>query len=123
VVKHWKSCLTIVELGTGVRFSRRAIFCCSLSLSWFENSEKTAHSSVKYQMCLSNSLITALESVPWCHVSYNHLNQATIAAGGHCRERHQQKMSSVTFLRTIGHCSGTGTLACQPRFCCSPPDH
>src|SRR6218665_1623158 len=48
----WISCLTFFELGTVVRFSRRAIFCCSISGSWFENSEKTAHSSVKCQMCM-----------------------------------------------------------------------
>ena len=97
---------------------------CSLSGSWFENSEKTAHSSVKYQMCLSNALITALETtVLLCHVSYNHLNHATTAAVGHCRERHHQKMNSVTFPRTIGHCSGTETPVCQPRFSCSLPEH
>jgi len=108
VVKHWKSCLTVFELGTSVRFNRRAIFCCSLSGSWVENSQKTAHSSVKHQICLPNALITALETVPLCHVSYNHLNHATTAAAGHCRERHHQKMSSVTFSRTIGHCAAQG---------------
>ena len=68
-------------------------------------------------------LITALASVLVCYVSYNYLNHATIAAAGHCRKRHHQKMSSVTFPRTIEQCSGTGTIACQPRFSCSPPDH
>jgi len=118
----------VFELGTSVRFNRRAVFSSAtesnpISGSWFENSEKTAHSSVKHLSCLSNALITALETVPLCHVSYNHLNHVTFAAGGHCRKRHHQKMSSVTFPRTIGHCSGTRTPVCQPRFCCSPPDH
>ena len=103
--------------------SHRAIFCCSLSGSWFENRKKTAHVSVKYQLCLSNALITALEIVLLCHVSYNHLNYATTVAVGHCREHHHQKMSSVTFRRTIEHCSGTGTPVCQPRFCCSSSDY
>src|SRR6218665_2376946 len=55
----------------------------------FENSEKIAHSFVKYQMCLSNALglITALETVLLCHVSYNHFNHATTAEAGHCRKR------------------------------------
>src|SRR6218665_1019064 len=104
VVKHWKSCrpMVFLELGTSVRFSRRAIFCCSLSGNRFENSEKSAHSSVKYQMCFSNALTTALEAVLLCHFSCNHLNHATTAAAGHCREHHHQKMSSVglsTFIR------------------------
>ena len=78
----FKSCLAFFELGTGVRFSRRAIFCCSLSGSWFENSEKTAHSYVKYQMYLSNALLTALETVLLYHVSCNHLNHATTVGHG-----------------------------------------
>src|SRR6218665_301300 len=97
--------------GTGVRFSRRAISWRSLSGSRFENSE-TAHSSVKYQKTeksLSNTLITALETVLLCHVSCNHLNHATTAASGHCKE---QKMSSATFPRTTWHNSGTGTPVC-----------
>src|SRR6218665_1744565 len=73
--------------GTGVRFSRRAISCRSLSGSRFANSEKTAHSSVEYQKSLSNALITALETVGLllCHVSCNLLDYATTAAAGHCK--------------------------------------
>jgi len=116
--------------GTGVLLSPQALSCHLLSGSRFQsrNSEKTAHSSVKYQKCLSGvlfqALITALETVLLCHVACNHLNHATTAAAGHCRKRHLQKMSSATFPRTTCmHCSGTGTPVCQLCLCNSPPDH
>jgi len=84
---------------------------------------KTAHSSVKYQKCLSDALITALETVLLCLVSCSHLNHATTVAAGYYREHHHQKMNSATFPSTTWLCSGTGTPVCQLCLCCSLPDH
>src|SRR6218665_146352 len=87
--------------------------------SRFENSEKTAHSSVEYQMCLSNALITALETCVMFLV--NNLNHATTAAAGHCRESHHQKMSSVTFQRhRNNHVFAVAHLITERKhFCCA----